>query len=154
MKLTADEVADGIKERELEEISFSVADPSIFKVDGGPSIGEKMSLRNVHFYPADNSRITGWNEVRRRLKGDDPEKPYPSLFIFSTCTHIIRTLPILQHDEHKPEDTDTDGEDHAPDTLRYGVMARYGVKDKPTPDPADYMAVNLPKISPRREQRI
>ena len=35
------------------------------------------------------------------------------LYVFSTCTHLIRTLPALQHDPDRPEDVDTDGEDHA-----------------------------------------
>jgi hypothetical protein len=40
------------------------------------------------------------------------------------CPYLIRTLPSLVSDEHKPEDVDTDGEDHAADALRYFVMGR------------------------------
>jgi hypothetical protein len=36
----------------------------------------------------------------------------------------------LQHDEHDPEDVDTDQEDHGPDALRYGCMARPIVRDE------------------------
>ena len=46
------------------------------------------------------------------------------LFIFSTCTNLVRTLPALQHDESNLEDLDSDGEDHAADALRYGLMSR------------------------------
>ena len=42
----------------------------------------------------------------------------------SRPTGIIRTLPSLMSDANKPEDVDTDGEDHAADALRYFVMAR------------------------------
>ena len=36
----------------------------------------------------------------------------------------IRTLPALQHDQDKPEDVDTESEDHAPDEIRYACMSR------------------------------
>ena len=52
-------------------------------------------------------------------------------YVFKTCVHIIRTLPALQHDLTDPEDCDTDGEDHAPDTLRYGFMSRPWRRPKP-----------------------
>ena len=44
--------------------------------------------------------------------------------IFTTCTNLIRTLPLLPVDNNNPEDVDTDAEDHAYDALRYGVMSR------------------------------
>lgn len=46
------------------------------------------------------------------------------LYVFSTCSHLVRTLPAMQHDDHRPEDVDTDGEDHAADMLRYAMMSR------------------------------
>ena len=33
-------------------------------------------------------------------------------------------MPLLMYDEHKPEDLDTDGEDHVADEVRYFCMAR------------------------------
>jgi hypothetical protein len=44
--------------------------------------------------------------------------------VFSNCKAFIRTLPLLQYDEHKSEDLDTDGEDHAADEARYFCMSR------------------------------
>jgi hypothetical protein len=38
------------------------------------------------------------------------------LFFFSTCTEAIRTIPLLQHDQDRPEDLDTESEDHAADS--------------------------------------
>jgi nitrate reductase beta subunit len=43
---------------------------------------------------------------------------------FSTCTDSIRTIPVLQHDPDKPEDLDTEAEDHAADEWRYACMSR------------------------------
>jgi hypothetical protein len=51
------------------------------------------------------------------------------IYFFEQCVHLIRTLPALQYDADKPEDVDTDGEDHGPDAVRYGAMARPYVRD-------------------------
>jgi hypothetical protein len=109
------------------------ADPAIFSQDGGPSIAERMrrAVRGA-WLPADNKRVAragalgGWDQVRARLKGDEAG---PGLLIFSTCVDLIRTLPAAQHDTDRPEDMDTEGEDHALDTLRYGCMSRPYVRD-------------------------
>lgn len=122
LKMASDEVADGIRQRETadEKIAYSVCDPSMYIQDGGPSIAEAMHKKGVQFRAADNSRVTGWQEVRGRFIGDDK----PMLYLFSVCTNTIRTLPILQHDQDKPEDLDTEGDDHCADALRYGCMSR------------------------------
>jgi hypothetical protein len=121
LKLSVEDVARGIAERERgEKIGFGRADPQIFVEDGGPSMASRMrEAAGLTWGAADNKRIPGWDQVRRRLVGED-DKPF--LYVFSTCIHLIRTLPALQHDEHKPEDLDTKAEDHAADALRYGCM--------------------------------
>jgi hypothetical protein len=55
----------------------------------------------------------------------------PLLYILSSCTELIRTLPTLQHDETNVEDLDTEGEDHAADALRYGCMSRPWMREAP-----------------------
>lgn len=128
LKLTTEAVAQGIVQRQKgEKIDYAVADPAIFSEDGGPSRAEVFRRNGVVFRPADNRRVAGyghlggWDEVRYRLKGIDG---VPLVFFFNTCSHIIRTLPVLQHDVNRPEDLDTDSDDHAPDALRYGCMSR------------------------------
>jgi hypothetical protein len=149
IKLTAEEVADGIKEREDrgEKIDMSHADPSIAKEDGGPSIMSKMSGKKVYFQKADNSRITGWDSFRSRLKGIEDRDQFteqllmrPMIYFFTTCEDTIRTVPMLQHSTTKPEDADSDGEDHAADTVRYACMARPWIRpgEPPRPPPAKY----------------
>jgi hypothetical protein len=130
--MTAEEVADGIVEREkpdvyANKVMSGVADPSIFAENGGPSIGDRMAGRKCYFRPADNTRvaqmgaISGCDHVRSRLKGDGER---PALYLFSTCRDAIRTLPALQHDEGRPEDIDTESEDHIADEVRYACASR------------------------------
>jgi len=141
LKLTAEAVADGIREREVHEprglegepaISYGVLDPNAFASDGGPSIGERMASRKIYFRRADNARTAargamgGWDQVRARLVGDGER---PMIYFFSTCRDTIRTLPALQHDPVKAEDVDTESEDHAPDEIRYACMSRPYIKD-------------------------
>lgn len=138
LKLTAEEVGKGIKERGWEEIQYGVLDPSAFAEDGGPSIAQEI-LRGggPSFRLADNKRVArkgamgGWDQLRSRLKGQDfghPMGQRPMVFTFNTCTDSIRTIPALQHSETNAEDLDTDMEDHAADEWRYGVMSRPYVK--------------------------
>ena len=122
LKLTAEEVADGILKREKgDDIIYGVADPACWKVDGGASIAERLIKKGVRFRAADNSRINGWDQMRQRFVGEDDE---PMIYVFDTCLDSIRTIPLLQHDENKPEDLDSEMEDHAADDWRYACMSR------------------------------
>jgi hypothetical protein len=142
LKMTVEEVADGILEREYkakEKIDgqLSVADPSMWIEDGGPSRAERLMSYVPHgadwlargdkptslvIQPADNSRIPGWDQMRARMKWTEDEPP--ELYVLETCSDWWRTVPVLQHDKNKPEDLDSDGEDHAADDSRYACMAR------------------------------
>jgi hypothetical protein len=143
LRWPASRVAEGIKARTVpgEKITYRVMDPSAFKQDGGPSHAEVMARAGVFFRPADNTRLPGWGSVRERLTGIDADPDInngvgtPMLYIFNTCVNLIRTLPALQHDAKNIEDCDTNGEDHAPDDLRYGCMSRPWVRPKPMPEP-------------------
>lgn len=134
LRFTAEEVADGIVSREAidlqngAKIAYGVLDPAAFAQDGGPSIAERMAKRGVQFRRADNTRVGprgamgGWDQMRARMKGDGDGKPM--LYVFETCKDFIRTVPALQHDADRPEDLDTDGEDHVADEARYGCASR------------------------------
>lgn len=122
IKLNAEEIAQEIvKMQQGEEINDQVADPAIFDVSVGTSIAEQMNKHGIFWRPADNKRVAGWQQIRSRLKGIDNK---PLLFIMTSCKSLIRTLPIMQYNKTKPEDLDTDLEDHACDTLRYLCMSR------------------------------
>jgi hypothetical protein len=132
LRLTIDEIAAGITERSRgEEYAYSVADPSIFAEDGGPSISEMFRKNGILFRAADNKRIPGWEQIRYRLAGRESN---PGVWCFDTCTDSIRTIPALQHDIHKPEDLNTESEDHPIDEWRYGVTSRPWVSEAVKPN--------------------
>lgn len=124
--------------------------PSIAERINAVLLKEKL----IPFHEADNTRVSqassrdrggpmsGWDLVRSRLIGTakrsedehggvggvDWTTGRPMLYVFSTCTDFIRTVPVLQHDKARPEDLDTTGEDHAADDGRYACASRPWVK--------------------------
>ncbi len=164
IKLTAEEVGRGIKERDAgEKFSGSVLDPAAFAQDGGPSIAARIAKKGPKFSRADNKRVGsrgalgGWDMMRARLKGDGDGRPM--IYWFSTCTDSIRTIPVLQHDEKRPEDLDTDMEDHAADETRYACMSRQWLpplpeKPKPEQPPGSVVLTGPPEKRSRSRTRI
>ena len=146
LKLYAEEVGKGILQRDgRDRIDFGVIDPSAYASDGGPSIAERIARGTggkVLLRRADNKRLGpdgalgGWDQVRGRLGGEPHHGSggdnVPMLFFFESCHHLLRTLPMMQHDPDRPEDIDTTAEDHAVDALRYGCMARPYAKETPS----------------------
>jgi hypothetical protein len=107
-----------------EKYSATVADPSVFsdKRGMGKSIADLWRDAGLHVTRAKNARIAGWSNVRQYLW--DQVKERPRLFIFTNCTELVRTLPMMQHDKNNGEDVDTTLEDHAADALRYLLAVR------------------------------
>lgn len=129
IRMNAEEVARGIKKKEQgEKIAYGVLDPATKASESGPSIMERMNILGGAWRPADNKRVGtrgamgGWDQLRARLKGGGDGRPM--IYFFATCRDTIRTLPVIQHDPDRPEDLDTNAEDHAPDEIRYACMSR------------------------------
>ena len=99
-----------------------VADPSIWDASRGVSVAEVGERAGVCFEPGDNQRIPGWMQMHYRLQFD--AAGVPMLYVFRTCRGFIRTIPALLYDDVRPEDIDTDLEDHIADMTRYVCMAR------------------------------
>jgi len=116
-----------------EEIRYWVADPSIWakKGDSELSGAEKMEStykdlkkRSLLLLKGNNDRTNGWGVVREYLKPFEKEgKVTAKLQVFTTCTKFIDTFPTLIFDKVKVEDLDSNGEDHAADSVRYGLMS-------------------------------
>ena len=123
LRREASEVADILKARiGGRRLGYIAADPSMWKVDGGPSIAETMLRRGIVLRKADHNRITGYTELRQRIAGDDEG---PMLYATKNCHDgFWRTMPDIVMDENHPEDVDTDQEDHVVDECRYASMSR------------------------------
>ena len=126
LRMSSKHVAQGIRERERKmsdamgiRINPGPADPAIYASTDGPSVADNMASEGIKWVRADNSRVTGWQQMRERIWQEGEE---PMLYVFNTCTELIRTLPAAPRDEHIPDDIDTEFEDHALDECRYAVM--------------------------------
>lgn len=119
-----------------------VADPAIWDAESGESIADRAAKHQVFFQKGDHQRIPGWMQVHYRLAFD--ENGFPMMYVFKNCKAFIRTIPLLQYDEHKPEDLDTDGEDHVADEVRYFLMSRpIAPRVKHKPDDFDKNPLNI-----------
>lgn len=136
IKLSAGKIADGIIEREKElrmgrwitgEVDAGPADGQIYAVreKDVDTIAKKMEDKGVDWVEADKSpgsRINGLDLVREMLENAKTGEG-PGLFFMDNCRAALATIPVLPRDEDKPDDVDTDSEDHAYDDTRYRVLA-------------------------------
>lgn len=120
-----------------------IADPAIWDAETGESIADTAAKHQVFFSKGDHQRIAGWMQCHYRLAFD--ENGFPMFYVFKNCESFIRTIPLLQYDDHKVEDIDTDGEDHIADAWRYFLMSR-PIKPRTTPKPDEYNQSPLKQV--------
>ncbi len=118
-----------------ETIKYWVADPACWKTTGEQRLSGGEIIQQVYkqvvkktlmLLEGNNARISGWSLMREYLKPITSldNKVSAKLQVFNTCFEFIRTFPALVYDKTKVEDCDTDGEDHAADAVRYGIMTK------------------------------
>ena len=131
LELTPVQIADGILEREGYETANNIrilrtADPAIFDKSRGDSVADQMAPgfmgrhKGVLFNRGDHARLPGKMQFHERLRFDEHGKP--KFQVFNTCYDFIRTVPTLPYSTKKPEDIDSDAEDHDYDMARYVFM--------------------------------
>lgn len=108
-----------------ETFSATVIDPSTFSnVAGlGTTVASQYNNQGVVVTKAKNQRVGGWQNVRRYLMAH-PVDGEVKVKIFRNCENLIRTIPLMRHDQGNPEDLDSRDEDHAVDALRYLLGCR------------------------------
>lgn len=110
----------------LKEVEWIHADTAMFhpKEDGSESISDQFGKADAEYIakllPSNKDRIGGWESMHKWLRIAPDGRAYWE--IAENCKHLIRTLPELVHDDNKPEDVDTEGEDHPGDGERYKKM--------------------------------
>lgn len=106
------------------------ADNAIFnKDDDQVSIADKMKAQGVEWSTSDKapgSRVGGaallCELLESAIEGNDSEAGLPerpAIYFFDNVRGIISRFPVLSRDSKKPDDVDTEQEDHDYDALRY-----------------------------------
>ena len=136
---TYDGISDLIREKVLRwnlRFEHIIADPAIFGDKqhhrfsiAGETGGEYLQSRlMIPVIAGDNRRVIGWNRMRVFLESE-------TIAWHPRCKNCIRTIPTLVHDDIRPEDVDSDGDDHCGDAARYFCMARPVPKAKTITEP-------------------
>lgn len=124
---------------EHEQVNITYADPSMWTKKAFEntvfSSADEYRKAGVPLTPAVNDRIGGKRKVDTLLANLPDGRP--GLLIFDTCSDLVRTLPALPYSKIHPEDVDSDAEDHAYDSLRYGLTR---VKPRTPAAPPDTLA--------------
>lgn len=139
------------KIRALEEgeyISYGVLDHNAFNQHGntGPTPAEEMIRMGVKWRKSDKgpgSRVASKHRLHELLRVD-PFSGKPGIIFFDTCRQIIADLPVIPVSK---EDDDIDkkyANDHAYDSIRYGIQSRPRAKSPWFNDPAKA----IPKFQP------
>ena len=136
--LIISEAAERVKELAGEEdIYLWLAPPDLWGTqrETGRTTAEIFAEKGVYLTKAGNDRVSGWLAVHELLRvGEDRSgRKSARLRIFGTCPNLIRTLPLLQYDEHRINDVSNQPHEitHAPDALRY--FASYWISNAEPP---------------------
>jgi len=133
---------------ENEVIECMYASPEIWgkKADlegGGEPIRDLMQEvlgTRIQMVKANNSRVQGWLKMREYM-GKAPDG-LPWWQVSPLCVNLIRTVPTLIHDDHRPEDVDGKCDDDPAEASRYFLVS---LKDVPRADINPYES-NYEKI--------
>lgn len=142
LRLLPTEISKGAVEREIDwgihgRVRRGPADSQIFNEENNNSyaleMGKPVTINHRQYngllwLPANKkpgSRIPGWDKIRAMLLATVPDehgmRENKGLFILDCCDQFLRTVPSLIRDENKPDDADTNTEDHVADEVRYMV---------------------------------
>jgi hypothetical protein len=109
----------------LEGVTECVADTSMWTKDSDdPTQAEEWEKAGFTMIQATKDRVNGLSIFHQRLQSEG-EDGRPMLLVFDHCVDFIRTIPTLTPDPSKPEDVDTNLEDHIFDESRYAMMSEF-----------------------------
>lgn len=72
-------------------------------------------------------------------------------FLTSDCPEALNSIPVLSHDENRPEDVEktTDKSDDVADALRYGLKSMLRPRNKPFDDVLQEKMEQIPDYTAR-----
>jgi len=117
---------------EGKQYEYTVLDSASFAEEGhGEKISNLMARvtkNKLTCIPSSKKRIAGWTIMHQYLRWDDKPDKEPLIKFFNVCNNSIRTIPSLIHDDKRPEDLNTNMEDHLADCTRYLLQTLRGTK--------------------------
>jgi phage terminase large subunit len=123
--LIVSEAAERIRRKsEGETVFIAPADLWSRQKDSGKSIAELFAEGGVYLTRLSPERIPGWLALKEWLKPDENGRAMMQIDV--KCKNLLRTLPLLMHDERRQGDAATEPHEitHAPDALRYFASFR------------------------------
>ncbi len=137
-------------------VTAYLAPPDLWNArqETGRSVADIFAEHGVWLTRTGNERVDGWMAVKEWLKPrrceDGTERP--QMRFFPNCRNIIRTLPLLQYDEHRPNDVANTPHEltHAPDALRGFCVYRTVSAGEP---PSCAREKLIDKIAPKSKRR-
>lgn len=135
LKMSATDIAKGIIDIEIEMLkngwisSQPMPGPADNQIGNTTeidveSIAVKMAKQGIKWTESDKSsgsRVIGLQIIRDRLQASIDNEG-PGLYFMDNCEASKKTLPTLPRDTEKPDDVDTDAEDHPYDMVRYRCL--------------------------------
>ncbi len=120
----AKRLADMSERDERNALTFAPPDMWNRRQDTGRSAADMFEEHGIPLYRAANARVHGWLDLKEWLRVREDGKP--RLMVFSNCVNLIRTMPLVLHDEKNPDDVAKEPHEatHAPDAARYFVSAQ------------------------------
>lgn len=109
---------------DYEPVEFIVLPHDTYaRKDGGKPIAERFMAAGLPVRPFRNTthaaKINRQALLHEALQVSPNGKPY--MLVHESCQNLIRTLPMLPYDDVKVEEIDDKSEDHAYDSLTYGL---------------------------------
>ena len=147
--LIISEAAKRIVSLTKEKIKIYYAPPDLWnrRQDTGKSAAEVFGENDLFLVKSNNDRVQGWYNVKEWLQVYDlkdsqtgKDKKNSRLKFWKNCVILIKNLPLLQHDERKPNDVSNDPHEltHSPDALRYFCTMRNPPSSKSDSKPIEY----------------
>lgn len=158
--LIVSEAAKAVKSlAEGRTITAYLAPPDLWNArqETGKSVADIFAEHGVYLTKTSNDRVDGWMAVKEWLKVRECEDGVkrPRLRFFPNCRNIIRTLPLLQYDERRPNDVSNTPHEltHAPDALR-GFCVYWTVNGAEPKPPARVKLIDRLEPKYKRRRRV
>ena len=147
--LIISDAAKRISSLTREKVKVFYAPPDLWnrRQDTGKSAAEVFNENGLFLVKSNNDRVQGWYNIKEWLQVYDIKDSQTGLDVKSTrlkiwknCAILIKNLPLLQHDEKKPNDVANEPHEltHSPDALRYFCSMRNPSTSKNDSKPIKY----------------